>query len=106
MFKTFTLALKGLALGAVALLGGCQTVEPIVNAPLELYKDLSGYPYEAARDMVDPASTPDEQRRGMNYLVARPWGQQEPYTDVYVEIADATIDPRPDFTVRASAIRA
>ena len=58
-------------------------------------------PIDAVRMMENPNSA-DQRRRGIYELVRRDFGQQEPYTKRYRQIAQADPDP----TVRAAAIRA
>ncbi len=84
---------------------GCRAVGAVFHPPLELYRDLDGVPGRMARGMLDPKATPDQQRQGINYLVYREWGRVEPYTTIYARIAENAIEPKPDYTVRAVAIR-
>lgn len=58
----------------------------------------------ALRDvrMMENASSPDERRQGIHSLSSREFGQREPYTRRYRQIAQAD----PDYLVRAAAIRA
>jgi hypothetical protein len=54
-----------------------------------------------ARKMEDPYF-PDERREGVMFLVDHDYGQRQPYTTRYKQIAQND----PDFTVRAAAVRA
>jgi hypothetical protein len=52
--------------------------------------------------MMEDSSSPDRRRQGIYELVKRDFGQREPYTARYRQIAQADAD----FTVRAAAVRA
>ena len=52
--------------------------------------------------MMENTDRPDERRVGIVHLSERSFGQQQPYTRRYRQIAESD----PDFTVRAAAIRA
>lgn len=58
-------------------------------------------PKAAAIRMEDP-DFPDERRQGINELVDRGFGRQQPYTTRYRQIAQND----PDYLVRATALRA
>ena len=74
---------------------GCQETKSFFNR-------LGGKtPLRAARKMEDPHFA-DERREGINELVENSFGKRPPYTTRYKQIA--TLDP--DYTVRATAVRA
>lgn len=84
---------SGLAQGARAL---------FIDLPRFLIDQATGNtPLAAARQMED-RYFPDERRQGINRLVERRFGQDEPYVTRYQQIARDD----PNFLVRATAIRA
>jgi len=70
------------------------------------WRTMSGWvtgntPLHAVK-MMEDQSSPDNRRKGIYALVERDFGQREPYTKRYRQIAQSDTD----FTVRAAAIRA
>ncbi len=95
----------GLFLFACAFLllaPGCAHIEGTASATRNLFDVFSGdTALKAARAMEDERF-PDRRRRAINKLVSRDYGQRDPYTKRYSQIARSD----PDWLVRATAIRA
>lgn len=84
------------------LLPGCVVVERAGSVVNNAFERVSGdTALRAVRAMENPRD-PDRRRQGINKLASRRYGQQDPYTRRYAQIArnDA------DWLVRATAIRA
>lgn len=84
------------------LAGETKDSASLVEAPKRVWNWMTGdTPARAARKMED-ATSPDQRREGIFYLVNQPWGRREPYTERYKQLATS----QADWTVRAAAIRA
>jgi len=94
-----------LATGSFAfllLVPGCAAVEGTGSAVRNTFEIFSGdTALKAARAMEDERY-PDRRRQGINKLVSRDYGQRDPYTKRYAQIAQSD----PDWLVRVTAIRA
>jgi hypothetical protein len=88
-------ALTLVALVLVVASTGCQTVRGAWDL-------ATGNTALVNVARMEDADSPDQRRRGINYLVARDYGTRPPYTTRYAEIAAND----PDFVVRATAVRA
>ena len=71
---------------------------PITNA----FNVMRGKTPVKAVQMMEDQSSPDRRRQGIYRLVVNDFGQREPYTARYRQIAQEDTD----FTVRAAAVRA
>jgi hypothetical protein len=91
-----TMIAAGVAGGAVAV--GTIFSDPFRSLASKIRGDT---PKRAALKMLNTQSA-DDRREGINYLSDRDWGRQEPYTERYRQMAKSD----PDFSVRATAIRA
>jgi hypothetical protein len=87
----------------ICLLGtGCAQIERFGTLTRRTFETFdSKLALRAARQMEDERF-PDERRKGINKLVERDFGQRDPYTKRYAQIA--RLDP--DYLVRVTAIRA
>jgi len=82
------------------VLGGMKVI--FIDAPAHLLGMATGQtPLRDVR-MMEDRDFPDERRKGIYNLVANDFGQREPYTRRYRQIARDD----PDYTVRAAAVRA
>lgn len=77
-------------------------VTAVVMFPVEAVNFLAGNRPIRFVSMMENKDSADERRKGIVELSSRPFGQKEPYTRRYRQIAQAD----PDYTVRATAIRA
>lgn len=74
----------------------------VFQGPVEGFNLLTGNTPRRAAVRMNDSQSADERREGILYLSARGYGQSEPYTDRYEQIARTDAD----YTVRAAAIRA
>jgi hypothetical protein len=79
-----------------------SAVRGLVTLPADAINFLAGNRPIRFVTMMENADRPDDRRVGIVRLSERTFGQQEPYTRRYRQIAQSD----PDFTVRAAAIRA
>ena len=122
--RGFSLAITTLAVvAAVAITGGCTSKDQLPT-PMTASFDMQPTPKHtqswaatgmsdiwtrihgptpiASVRMMESPNSADQRRKGIYELVRRDFGQQEPYTRRYRQIAQSD----PDATVRAAAIRA
>lgn len=98
--------LTAILLLTLASCSGCTSSDkdpgPILGFGQRLFNILTGNTAaDAVRKMEDPQFA-DKRWKGVNQLVANPYGKKEPYTDRYMQIAVND----PDWFVRATAVRA
>ncbi len=91
-------------LGLLMLAGGCNNplTGPVERLAGRMGDILSGNTATVAAQRMQDADFPDERRIGINQLVRRDYGEREPYTTRYAQIARDDSSP----LVRATAIRA
>ncbi len=81
---------------------GCSFFAPVSRFATHIGDVASGNTAKRAAVRMEDAYFPDERREGINFLVDRGYGKQEPYTTRYKQIAIGDSD----YLVRATAIRA
>jgi hypothetical protein len=74
----------------------------MLDAPKHALDLVTGKTPLADVKKMEDKDNPDARRQGIHALAAKSWGQVEPYTKRYRQIAQSDADP----TVRAAAVRA
>ncbi len=91
-----------LASGFFFLSTGCAQIERAGTLTRLTFEGFIGDTALRAARMMENERFPDQRRKGINKLVERGYGQRDPYTKRYAQIARAD----EDYLVRATAIRA
>ncbi|MGH7213437.1 MAG: HEAT repeat domain-containing protein [Tepidisphaeraceae bacterium] len=81
---------------------GCQQARQVGDFGRNMVDYFTGNTALAAAKRMEDNYFPDERRVGINYLTARPYGRQDPYTERYEQVAELDSD----WLVRATAVRA